>query len=147
MRFVHEFSLTISTHGYLLWPYMLMTSTSSAHMMPYPRLFLNSKVILRWKILEKPPLVLVCKLNILQHAFSYIIVCTLERCSNNSSWMGSPTKFTDGCTIIGPNKHEFWPCDEGDKCLALETPYLGTIGTFMDLDFGKMWSILSILMT
>ena len=51
------------------------------------QIFLKSKVNLKYKILKKPPSSLPYMLNILQEAFSYIVVHTPKRYANVYPWM------------------------------------------------------------
>ena len=42
-------------------------------------------------------------------------------------------KFFDDGTIIGPKEIWVLTCDEGEKCLGSQTPYLAAIGEIMNL--------------
>ena len=100
MKFVHVSSLDGLTQSWLLWLYMLMTSTSLVQLMPSPRLFHNSKVNLRSKILAKPFFVLACRLNMLQEVFSTSEFVHSEAIQALLNGCGSPTEFPDGGMII-----------------------------------------------
>ena len=78
-----------------------MTSTSLTQLIPSPRLFLNSKVNLRRKLLAKLSYALANMLNTLQEVFFYIRVVYLKATKAFLNGYFSPTKFHNGGNVIG----------------------------------------------
>lgn len=115
MGFVHVFSLNKPSHGQLLWSimYILMTTSLSAWLIPSPMLFANSKVKLRWKILEKQPYVLSTSWTYCRrHIFTFDFVHS-KHTQVFINGCGSPTKFINVIQLLDLKKDVFRSCNEG----------------------------------